>query len=276
MEIEVSGLFTYPVKSCRGIEHGSVAIGPLGLSLDREWMVVSAAGRFLSQREHPRLALVEVAFSGEGGVAREMRLSAPGMPPLTVPLGEAGRAPALEVEVWGDRVRAFDQGPDAADWLYAWLGLEARLVRFDPAVQRACRPVAGDDPGAHTRFADAYPLLVVGEASLEDLNRRLDAPLPMNRFRPNLVIRGLPAYEEDFLDTLDGEGFRLRLVKPCTRCQVTATDQDDARVGREPLVTLSRYRNNPDLGGVTFGMNAIVLGEGRLARGQRLAAAYRF
>lgn len=278
------GLFAYPVKGCRGIPLSRARVGERGLDIDvgettvtdREWMVVDSDGTFISQRTHPRLALIEPRIA-DGALA----LAAPEQPPLRVPLARASRA-TREVSVWESRVVAHDEGDEAARWLSAFLGASVRLVRFDPATRRPCNPSYTRGTDAHTAFADGYPLLVIGAASLADLNARLASrgapPLPMNRFRPNLVLAGLDAYDEDHLDTIVADAVVLRLVKPCTRCQVTATDQETAAVGTEPLATLGGYRNNPDLGGVVFGMNAIIVaGVGRaIALGSPLACSFRF
>ena len=159
---------------------------------------------------------------------------------------------------------------------------DVRLVRFDRSHKRACNPEFAGDSGAHTFFSDGYPILVIGAASLAELNDRLTArgqpPIPMNRFRPNVVLQGLPAYAEDHLDTIAAGDVVLRCVKPCVRCQVTTTDQDLAQVGMEPLRTLGEYRMSERLGGVTFGMNAIVIaGAGNgLASGAPATVDYRF
>ena len=254
----IGGLFVYPVKSCRGFAAPTWQVGPRGLLRDREWMIVGSAGeplRFVTQRECPRLALIETALC-----ATALTLSAPGMSPLAIDyeLGGSSR----EVVVWRDTVRAIDQGDAAAQWLSAFTGHGLRLVHFDPSVIRFCNREYAGDSGAHTGFADGYPLLVIGSASLADLNGRLcnggAAPLPMNRFRPNLVIDGLEAYDEDHWSALTCGDVTFSLVKPCVRCQITTTDQATAEVGLEPLRTLAGYRNNARLGGVTFGVNAIV------------------
>ncbi|MEO5766127.1 MAG: MOSC N-terminal beta barrel domain-containing protein [Casimicrobiaceae bacterium] len=275
----MGALHLYPVKGCRGIAlaeaEGLVTGLACGLLRDRGWMVVDRHDRFVTQREHPRLALVETSLAGGA-----LRLTAPGASALDLVL-DAGDA-ARDVVVWNSRVRGFDQGDDAAAWFGALLGTELRLVRFDPATPRRCNPDYAGDSGAHTLFADGYPLLVIGEASLVDLNERLAAKgspaLPMNRFRPNIVVAGLPPHEEDHLDTLTCDGLTLKLVKPCTRCQVTTTDQATARVGIEPLATLSTYRRNDALAAVTFGMNAIVVaGAGRpLSVDAPVTVTYRF
>jgi uncharacterized protein len=154
-------------------------------------------------------------------------------------------------------------------------------VQFHPQQQRTCNAFYAGDSGAHTFFADGYPLLVTNEASLADLNGRIGRSaanaLPMNRFRPNLVLRGLAAWDEDHVDEIAIGELRLKLVKPCVRCIITTTDQaSGSRLSEEPLNTLARFRNNPDLGGVTFGWNAIVLREGKVACGDTAMVSYRF
>ena len=274
----VESLYVYPVKGCRGIDVASAGVATTGLMTagagDREWMVVDGNGRFVTQREHPQLALVATAVR-DGALT----LSAPGRAPLAVD-GRAG--PARDVVVWRSTVRAHDAGDAAAAWLSAHVGADVRLVRFDRTGTRPCNPEYAGDSGAHTLFADGYPVLVIGAASLADLNARMTArgfpALPMNRFRPNVVLAGLPAFDEDHVDTITVGDVVLRCVKPCTRCRVTTTDQATAHVGEEPLRTLAGYRMDPRFDGVTFGVNAIVVaGDGaRLAAGARATVDYRF
>jgi uncharacterized protein YcbX len=237
-------------------------------------MTVDRDGRFVTQREYPRLALVET--SQVDGV---LRLAAAGAASLVVPPTPPD-APFEDVVVWHSSVRGVDQGDAAAMWLSAHLGADVRLVRFHPSKPRACNPDYVGNSGAHTLYADGYPILVIGAASLDDLNVRLAAKgspaLPMNRFRPNVVIAGLDPYAEDHLDTLTSGDVTLRFVKPCTRCQVTTTDQATAKVGFEPLSTLSTYRRNDALAAVTFGMNAIVVAGGTLTVGAPVTIEYRF
>jgi uncharacterized protein len=278
-DISVASLHVYPVKGCRGLAPPVALVTSTGLSTqgaaDREWMVVEASGRFVTQRELPQLALVAVAAAAAG-----LTLHAPGVAALTVPYGNAGTT--MEVEVWRHQGRGLDAGDAAAAWLSTWLGTPVRLVRFDRATPRACNPEYVGAAGAHTFFADGYPILVIGTASLADLNARLAArgigALPMNRFRPNVVLEGLPAYGEDHLDTITIGDVTLRCVKPCTRCSVTTTDQTTAQVGLEPLRTLGGYRMDERLGGVTFGMNAVVArGAGHdIACGATVSVDHRF
>jgi len=258
-DARVGALHVYPIKGARGLAPDSADVTATGLAIhgagDREWMVVDATGMFITQRELPRLALVDVA-AGPG----ILTLRAPGAVPLEV--AQAAPGPSTTVEVWRHRGRGIDAGDTAAAWLSAWLCTAARLVRFDPATPRACNTEFAGTSGAHTYFADGYPVLVISAASLADLNARLQArgshALPMNRFRPNVVLDGLPPYAEDHLDTITIGSVTLTCVKPCTRCVVTTTDQDTTHTGMEPLRTLGEYRMNERLGGVTFGMNAIV------------------
>ena len=280
----LAALNVYPVKGCRGIAVTRARVGARGLLAvagaavvgDREFMIVDSAGRFVTQRDEQRLALVATRLESDSLV-----LSARGISALSVDLGAPRGAPR-KVAVWRSEVTAHDVGDSASRWLAAVLGTDVRLVRFDPRQTRICNPEYPGDSGAHVAFADGYPVLAIGEASLADLNTRLAAAgavaLPMNRFRPNVVVAGLEAYDEDLLDTITDDGVTLKLVKPCTRCQVTTTDQDTAKVGDEPLATLARYRMNAALGGVTFGMNAIVVsGEGReLAVGSDVDCRFAF
>lgn len=279
MDAVVSALALYPLKGAAGIDLDVARIETTGLAsggvADREWMAVDRAGVFVTQRERPRLALVRTAI--EGG---HLVLSAPGLKPLALDSG--AHQVARGVRVWNAQVRGHDAGDAAADWLSAVLDTDVRLVRFDPAHPRRCNPDYVGDSGAQVRFADGYPLLVIGRASLDNLNERLAAkgaaPVPMNRFRPNLVLDGLAPHDEDHLGAIAIDGVVLEPVKPCTRCEVTTVDQATARKGAEPLVTLASYRRDDRLAGVTFGMNAIVrAGAGRaLAVGARASCEWRF
>jgi len=278
-DVHVASLHVYPIKGCRGLAPTAAVMTATGLSIhgagDREWMVVDPAGHFVTQRELPRLALVAVDARHDG-----LSLSAPNTTALTVPHAAYGNA--IDVAVWSHQGRGIDAGDAAAAWLSAWLGTAVRLVRFDRSTPRACNPDFAGTGDAHTLFSDGYPVLVIGTASLDDLNTRLAArggtALPMNRFRPNVVLKGLPAYAEDHLDTITIGAVTLRCVKPCTRCAVTTTDQDSTQVGLEPLRTLGEYRMHEPLGGVTFGMNAVIVaGAGHsVACGDPARVDYRF
>lgn len=263
----ITGLNIYPVKSCRGIELERAQLLATGLAGDRRWLIVDPAGRFLTQRELPMMSLIQTQLRDS-----LLQLSAPGMPDLHTDAGQGGER--RRVRVWDDECWGFDAGPAAARWLSRHLGRELRLVSFDVSAARACEPgwLGGID--ANTMFADGYPLLLISEASLADLNARLPQPLPMNRFRPNIVLSGVAAYEEDRIRSLSAAGMTLRIVKACTRCAITTTEQSRGECdGDEPLRTLKSYRWDAALRGVTFGQNAVVAaGAGSwLEVGQELA-----
>jgi uncharacterized protein YcbX len=260
----ITSLTLYPIKSCAGIALQAATVTAAGLSHqhahDREWMVVDSGGQFLSQRSHPAMALIVPALQ-----AGAMTVQAPGMPPLPVPTAPLDRAQAasLAVTVWDDNLSAHDCGDDAAGWFSRVLGQPCRLVRFDPAARRLASKKWTLDADAPTRFADGYPMLLISQGSLDDLNRKLQAqgrtPLPMNRFRPNIVIDGVDAFEEDFLETLQAGPVCLQPVKPCTRCPMPAIDQASGEIGPDPMDILLTYRANPRVdGAVTFGVNMIV------------------
>lgn len=253
MTATITALNIYPVKSCRGIARERAIVTPTGLADDRHWMLVRPNGRFVTQRELPRLALIGTAVDSGGLV-----LTAPGRAPLQVARG-AGAA-TRAVTVWKFEGRGIDCGDAAAEWASQFLDTPLRLVRFDPDLPRACSAEWTQGVVSTTEFSDGFPILVISRASLVDLNSRLPKPLPMERFRPNLVIDGVGAYDEDRIHELTCDGVTLRLVKPCTRCAITTTDQASGeRDGVEPLETLKGYRFDRQLRGVTFGQNAIVI-----------------
>ncbi|HEY4367306.1 MAG TPA: MOSC N-terminal beta barrel domain-containing protein [Steroidobacteraceae bacterium] len=266
----ITALNIYPVKSCRGIALERARIAATGFDHDREWLIVDGNGRFVTQREEPRLALIVTAISNT-----DLILTAPGNGTLAVPLDLAENP--VEVTCWRDRCAAFDAGDEAAQWIERFLGAPHRLVRFNRERPRASDAAWTREVQALNQFSDAFPWLIIGAASLRDLNTRLAVQLPMNRFRPNIVIDGLPAYGEDEVHEFQGGNVRLRIVKGCTRCAITTTDQETGeRATDEPLRTLSKYRLDRQLKGVIFGQNAILLeGVGKeLSVGQELAVTH--
>ena len=255
-------LLLYPIKSCAGIAVRSATVLESGLSAlgvhDREWMLVTEDGQFLTQREHPRMALVRPL--PDGG---KLRVHAPGMDPLVLPLAWDESAPTRTVKIWDDTVDAADCGDAAADWFSNALTTPCRLVRFHRDVVRPTSTKWTNGVEAQTRFADGYPLLLIGQASLDDLNARLvaagRAALQMDRFRPNLVVDGIDACEEDFLAALTIGDVEIRPVKPCARCPIPSIDQATGIPGPDPLDILQTYRANPRMdGAVCLGMNCIV------------------
>jgi len=276
----LSALHVHPVKSCAGIALDEGLLVETGLDLDRAWMVVDERGEMLTQRQLPRLALVQPTLRHS-----EMVLRAPGMLALHVRLDTVEAA--TRVRVWDDLVKAYDMGALAAQWLSDFLGQGLRLVRFDPEQQRLSDPQWTGELQAESAFADGFPLLVTSTASLADLNRRLAArgaaPVTMQRFRPNLVLDGLQPYDEDHIDEIAFDTpeapVRLRLVKPCTRCTIPNVDPATAETGTEPGATLAGYRADPRMqGGITFGVNAVIVsGFGHTLRvGQAARANLRF
>lgn len=252
--VQVAGLNIYPVKSCRGIALTQARITETGFEHDREWLVVTPEGRFLTQRERPLLAQVETALTDDRLVLRK-----PKGAELALPLNLTG--PELEVTIWRDKAAAFDAGDEAATWLTEHLGKPARLVRFDKRCKRASNTQWTGGVEALTQFADGYPWLLISQASLEELNRRMESPLPMNRFRPNIVVDGLPPFGEDSVDEFVAGDVRLKVVKPCDRCVITTTDQiTGERTSDEPLRALKEFRFDRNMRGVLFGQNMILTG----------------
>ena len=265
----LTGLFVYPVKSMRGIPYPQARVSATGLQWDRQWMVVDDKGTFLSQRTHPRLARIVPEITSEA-----LLLNAAGMPTLRVALSTSGDE--VPVRVWKDACVGVEQGTVAHEWVSRILGRPVRLVRVAAGMQRAAnREFAGGVP-APLGFPDGYPMLVCNEASLEDLNQRLPGPLPMERFRPNLVVSGLPAWAEDHIDTLTVGPVTLRLVKPCTRCVVPSLDHRTGEPSIDPLPELRKFRFSKALRGIMFGENAVIVaGEGAvLARGTPCQVAF--
>lgn len=252
--VQVTGLNIYPVKSCRGIALTQARLTETGFEHDREWLIITPEGRFLTQRERPQLAQIETALADDRLILRK-----PDGAELSLPLNMTG--PEREVTIWGDKAAAFDAGNEAASWLTDHLGKPARLVRFDKRHKRASNTKWTEGIEALNQFSDAYPWLLISQGSLDELNRRMQQPLPMNRFRPNIVVDGLPPFGEDSVDEFVAGDVRLKVVKPCDRCVVTTTDQlTGARAGDEPLRTLKEFRFDRNLRGVLFGQNMILTG----------------
>lgn len=280
----LSELIFYPVKSCAGISVREATLTKAGLSVDavydREWMVVDLEGRFLSQREYPRMALISPRLKRD-----TLELRAPGMLRLEVPLGlpDPDDERIMNVTVWDDTVLAYDCDETTATWFSHAVGTPCRLVRFHASAQRSASAKWTGGAEAPTLFSDGYPLLLVGSASLADLNAKLVAAgreaIPMNRFRPNLVIDGIEAFEEDFADSFAIGEARLKPVKPCPRCPIPSVDQATGVPGPDPLDILRSYRTKPAMDdAICFGMNSIVTeGDGtRLQVGQPVTMTLAF
>lgn len=260
-EICLSALYRYPVKSLAGHELSISNLDDFGLVDDRRWMVVDREGGFLTQRELPEMALVTTHMEGDSLV-----LQAPGMPPISVER-QSGNAERISVKVWNDRCEARLCGDAVQGWLSEFLRRPCRLVHMPDAEVRRVDPRYAR-PDDRTAFSDGFPLLLISQASLDDLNGRLEAPLPMIRFRPNLVVTGCPAYAEDGWSLIRIGTMTLRVVKPCARCKITTVDPYTAETGSEPLKTLAGYRRQGNQ--VHFGQNLLHDGSGELAVGMPL------
>jgi uncharacterized protein YcbX len=263
MDAVVSALFIYPVKSCRAIALDRSALEARGLRHDRRWMVVDAEGQFVTQRSEPRLAQVEVAILGDTLVLSARPRARP-RPPLCVPLLPRDTGPRRRVRVWRDEVEAIDCGADANQWVSDWLGSPASLVFMPDDTTRAVNPKYARS-GDAVSFADGFPLLLASISSLDDLNRRLDRPVPMDRFRPNVVVGGCPAWAEDEWGRICIGDVPIRVAKPCSRCIITTTDQRTGERGVEPLRALATFRARDNE--VLFAQNCIPETTGSVAVG---------
>ncbi len=270
MSASLSSLHVYPVKGLKGIDLSHAACTDRGIEHDRRWMVVDRQGQFLTQREHPRMATIwtEVADG-------TLELSAPDMPGVEVPIAP-GTAATMRVQVWNSTCDAAPVSTFADAWLSEYLGLACRLVYMpDDSVRHSNAKYGG--ASQRVGFADGYAYLATSEGSLADLNQRLrsrgKASVPMNRFRPNLVIAGTEAFAEDGWRELRIGEVVLRAAKPCGRCQVTTTDQMTGEVtGPEPLATLSTFRESSEFG-VMFGMNLVAVKPGVIRVGDCVEVA---
>ena len=283
----IAELWIYPVKSCAGIALPRARLSRHGLQWDRHWMVVDANGVFLTQRSHPRMALIRPEITDA-----YLLLHFPGMDSLQIPLELQGGQ--CRVRVWKDTVDAWDLGAwaqPARSWLSQVLAEDCRLVRFDASRPRRASERWVGDGDAPVHFADGYPLLLLSQSAVDDLNQRLtlagEAAVDARRFRPNIVIADIEAHDEDRVAQLDLQelpGLSLKPCKPCTRCPIPDVDPDTAVPGTAVGDSISGYRQDPRVdGAITFGMNAMVLGlsdaagsGAELAVGQQLAGHLRF
>ena len=252
MNTTVTELFVYPLKSTRGIACAKVRITTTGFEWDRQWMLIDGKGTFLSQRTHPKMARIVPEITEDA-----LLLRTDGLPPFALPFTAQGER--LCVRVHDDRCIGLDQGEAAGAWVSRALGEALRLVRVPAHTERLANvKFAGPNP-APMGFADGFPVLVCNQASLVDLNRRMPAAIPMERFRPNIVLCGLPAWAEDHIDTLSVGALTLRLVKPCTRCTIPSVDQRSGEPSTDPAPVLRKFRFDKTLPGIMFGENAVII-----------------
>ena len=278
--VSVASLHVYPIKSCGGIALTEALLIETGIEFDRAWMVVDPTGLFVTQRELPRMALIQPTLK-----TSDMVLRAPGMLALHVALDRVEEK--VIATVWSDEVAAYDMGDLCAQWFSDFLGRPLRLVRFDPEQKRLSDHRWTGDIDAENGFTDGFPILVSSVAALAELNRRLRSQglseVTLARFRPNLVLDGLDAHGEDALDEIafatDDGPVRIKLVKPCARCPIPDIDPATAEPGHAVGDTLAGYRADARLDGrLTFGMNAVIVeGLERVLRvGMTGAATFKF
>ncbi len=258
--MRLTAMWIHPVKSCRGVAVTATRVGPRGLEDDRRFMVVDERGHFLTQRQLPEMATVATAIDG-----RELHLSRAGVADARVPL-DAPEGPRRRVRVWSDDVDAIDHEVGTR-FFRAVLGMECALVELPGDVTRPVNPKHAK-PGDQVGFADAYPLLVISEASLAELSRRVGHPVEATRFRPNLVIDGDAPHCEDRLGEVRVGARRFRAVKRCDRCSIPAVDPITGERGVEPIRTLATYRREE--GKVWFGMNLVHEDTGPIAVGDEV------
>lgn len=255
--LKVSGLFIYPIKSLGGIAVESAKITDRGFLHDRRWMLVDANNCFLTQREFPQMALLQVQFSDDG-LTVQHKINKTEMVNISASSELNG---AATVQVWSDKCKAEFVSPDIDEWFSDMLSLTCRLVYMPDSSKRRVDTRFATNKEL-TSFSDGYPFLIIGQSSLDDLNTRLAEPLPMNRFRPNIVFTGAEAFQEDIMEHFSINNIQFYGVKLCARCVIITVNQDNAERSKEPLKTLSAYRQKNN--NVYFGQNLLHKGEGEI------------
>jgi len=268
LPMHIAALNVYPIKGCRGTPLDAVRIDRLGLTGDRRLMLVDSRNRFISQRDVPRLATIDPSIEGDC-----LHVRAPGRPELHLEIDHDGIP--RPVSVWGhEGIISTDQGDSAAAWFTAAIGVPCRLVFFGKSARNPVDSAYSPRADAETAFTDGYPIMATLAESLDDLNTRLADPIPMQRFRPSVVIGGAPAWSEDNWKVISLGEIICDVVKPCARCAVTTTDQTtgERHAGQEPLRTLATFRHLPAFGAI-FGQNLVPRGTGTLRVGDLVETA---
>jgi uncharacterized protein YcbX len=263
--LSVSDLYIYPIKSLGGIRLEETAVTDRGLQYDRRFMLVDEANVFLTQREFPKMALLRTSIELDKLFVYHKNNNED---KIVLPLVPDQSSSSITVKIWDDYCEAQLVSTEADEWFTKQLDLKCRLVYMPDSTQRKVDPVYAISEDDIASFSDAYPLLLISQSSLDDLNGRMEEALPMNRFRPNLVIIGAQPYEEDMMEHFIVNGISFLGVKLCARCPITTTNQDTGITAKEPLRTLAKYRfiNNK----VMFGQNILCRGEGVLKVGDSI------
>ncbi|WP_421763648.1 MOSC domain-containing protein [Ekhidna sp.] len=259
--MKVSDLYIYPIKSLQGISLSEVEVLERGFRYDRRWMLVNKDHGHVTQRTHPQLSQVGIRLQDQNIIVSHLDL-----PDLVFPLVLESET-NIQVTVWGDEVQAIEAAPHINEWFSKIAGEDCKLV-FMP--ENATRPVDPDRAfnNENVSFADGYPYLIIGQASLDDLNSRMEVKLPMNRFRPNIVVEGSEAYEEDHWNDIQIGALKFHVTHPCKRCVFTTVDQETGKKGAEPLKTLATYRREGN--DVIFGVNTLSLENGQINVGDEV------
>ncbi|HEY9754766.1 MAG TPA: MOSC N-terminal beta barrel domain-containing protein [Oculatellaceae cyanobacterium] len=268
MKFAITEINIFPIKSCRGFAPNQAVTTARGFKWDRNWMVVKDDGSFITQRQKPTMSQIvpTVLEESEHGQTIRMRLEAPGMKPLE--FESSGSGSKRNVIVWQDTCNAVDEGEAVAAWFSEYLQTASQLVRFSPDFTRRVDPKYKTHENDQVGFADGYPFMMISQQSLDDINSKVENQLLMNRFRPNLVVDGCEPFAEDTWKTVKINNIVFHVVKPCSRCVITCTDQETSKVSPEPLRTLSTYRNQ--MNKIMFGQNLIAEDTGTIKIGDHL------
>lgn len=261
--MQVSAIHVYPIKSLAGLSLSSSQVEITGFQYDRQWMLVDKQGKFLSQRTHPEMALIQVNLEKDQLLlSHKFYTNAFFRLPFIMDSGKK-----KQVSIWEDQLEASLPGPEVDEWFSDLLHMDCQLVKMGTSEKRWIKEKY-QVHREHVSFADSMPYLIIGQSSLDDLNSRLDTPVPMERFRPNMVFSGGPAFAEDAWDRFTIGQVKFKSTKPCARCVLTTIDQNSGKKGKEPLYTLSQYRKSGEK--IFFGQNLIALNRGTLAVGDNI------
>ncbi|MEO9483044.1 MAG: MOSC N-terminal beta barrel domain-containing protein [Ekhidna sp.] len=259
--MKVSALYIYPIKSLQGISLQEAEVLERGFKHDRRWMLVNQENVLITQRTHPQFSQVGITLTDTGILAKYGNLS-----DLEIPLILTDQA-VIDVMVWNDQVQALEAPERISEWFSAIAMEPCKLVFMPEDSSRPVNPLRAVN-GENVSFADGYPYLILGQSSLDDLNSRMDVDLPMNRFRPNIVVEGGEAYEEDRWTDVQIGGVKFHVTHPCKRCVFTTIDQETGSKGVEPMKTLATYRRVGKE--VIFGVNTLALSKGRIKVGDEI------